>query len=896
MNNTHLLPYSCRVSKSSIGRCGRFAVASLAGLGLAFAFLVVMRPPAARAAGPWYVWAGAPSGANCLTPTTPCDTIQNALSLASPGDTIYVGKGTYTGSGANVIVLSKAATLSGGWNLAFNTQNETTIIDGQGARRGVLIAAGVQATLSTISIQNGFTDSGGLGGGIFADLNSSVSLVNVTVANSTAGSGGAIYATGDLRITDGVIENNQCTHPGCIGAGVGTMYHIWVSGTRFSNNTGAQTGGGLYVGELAVIEDAVFDGNASNGFGGGLFASRLVLTDTTFTNNSAGFQGGGLYVFAGATLLRPIAMNNQAINEGGGATFSGVTTVIGGEFRDNRSLGAGGGGIAGLEPLTLIDTAVLSNTALTAGGGIRAFDQITVTGGRVEHNQADWGGGLYMSGTSSRVQQATIMANTALVEGGGIAITDTVSGPSSLTINNTLLATNLATVSGNELAYNGGIGSVVSGYHNTFASTNGSTGAAISLARHAAADSLILFNSIFHDYEIGVETGAYTATAQLTGVLWSNVLTPTQAGNSPIAVSNAVTGPAAFVNAGSSDYHITISSAAFDGGVASPLATDIDGQVRPLYASPDLGADELDLATDLAISVTRGPAFAKPGDPITFTLAYTNVGARLAYAPIITNVVETASMTDLSYTSSGAAITATGALTYSWQTANLAPGAGGIITITAKVGNGVSTPTTINNTAQIASWVGDPNTANNSGSAGLQVDAPISGLAAQTNAPKPPNSAVTFTATVTTGTSVTYAWAFGDGTTGSGSPATHAYSALGNFTATLTATNPLGSSVITIPVTVVDVPISGLALNGPASAVIFQPTTYTASITQGSNVTYAWEIDGVAAGTGSSPALTFTTLGNRSVKVTASNSQGSQSTSVTVTVAPIRLYFASMMK
>src|SRR6185436_15146237 len=54
------------------------------------------------------------------------------------------------------------------------------------------------------------------------------------------------------------------------------------------------------------------------------------------------------------------------------------------------------------------------------------------------------------------------------------------------------------------------------------------------------------------------------------------------------------------------------------------------------------------------------------------------------------------------------------------------------------------------------------------------------------------------------GTIVTYAWTFGDGTTGSGSNPTHAYAAVGTYTASLTVTDNNGSwstadtSVVTV--------------------------------------------------------------------------------------------------
>jgi PKD repeat protein len=48
-------------------------------------------------------------------------------------------------------------------------------------------------------------------------------------------------------------------------------------------------------------------------------------------------------------------------------------------------------------------------------------------------------------------------------------------------------------------------------------------------------------------------------------------------------------------------------------------------------------------------------------------------------------------------------------------------------------------------------------------------------------------------ATVQSGTNVSYTWDFGDGETGSGQIVTHTYPHAGIFTASVTATNPVSS-------------------------------------------------------------------------------------------------------
>ena len=107
---------------------------------------------------------------------------------------------------------------------------------------------------------------------------------------------------------------------------------------------------------------------------------------------------------------------------------------------------------------------------------------------------------------------------------------------------------------------------------------------------------------------------------------------------------------------------------------------------------------------------------------------------------------------------------------------------------------------------------------------------PISGLAATNSSPTPVGDTNTFTATISAGTGVAYQWNFGDGQLGSGPGTAHTYAAAGNYTALVTATNPVNTVTATTLVTITNlapvadagveqtVPVSTLVtLNGSAS-------------------------------------------------------------------------------
>ena len=98
-----------------------------------------------------------------------------------------------------------------------------------------------------------------------------------------------------------------------------------------------------------------------------------------------------------------------------------------------------------------------------------------------------------------------------------------------------------------------------------------------------------------------------------------------------------------------------------------------------------------------------------PGTPITFTLHYSTNGP--AFDVTITDILP-AGLSDPGFTSSGAVITDSGQVPgYVWQVADLAPGEGGVITITA-----VAQAERFLNTASISSSSPDPNLDNNTAS------------------------------------------------------------------------------------------------------------------------------------------------------------------------------------
>ena len=125
------------------GRCAQRVLMALVSLVLSFAGTPAL-------AATWYVTPTGDDASDCQNPSTPCLTINGAIWLAADGDTILVGQGTYAAAyGAEVVYLYKNLTLSGGWDGGFVSQDGTSVIDGGGVRRGLVVSGQAAATGGT---------------------------------------------------------------------------------------------------------------------------------------------------------------------------------------------------------------------------------------------------------------------------------------------------------------------------------------------------------------------------------------------------------------------------------------------------------------------------------------------------------------------------------------------------------------------------------------------------------------------------------------------------------------------------------------------------------------------------------------------------------------------------
>jgi len=277
------------------------------------------------AAGPWYVKANGDDAADCLSVATACASINRVLEDAelTLSDTIRIAVGTYTGEqfDAEVVLLNKSVTLSGGWNSDFTVQAGISTIDGDNSQRGIRITGDVEVEIDRFLITK--AAYGGDGGGIGIE-SGIVTISNSTISGNSAFTGGGILnSSSDLTLVDSEISDNDATTNGGgimnQGGAILTMLR-----TSIRDNSAGQYGfgGGIYNFPQAFVyaTDSEISNNDASA-GGAIFnGGDALLTNTTISGNLARSNGGGIYNYEQNAIL---TLNNVTISNNVAESFYG---------------------------------------------------------------------------------------------------------------------------------------------------------------------------------------------------------------------------------------------------------------------------------------------------------------------------------------------------------------------------------------------------------------------------------------------------------------------------------------------------------------------------------------------------------------------------------------------
>jgi len=248
-------------------------------------------------------------------------TIQYAIDAAINGDEIIVAPGTYTSTADDVVDMR-------GKQLWLHSSGgaEVTIIDGEGARRGIYC----HNDETSKTIIEGFTITGGdaafgHGGGMYnfdsdptiidcifnsnyadegggmAQHRSNSTIINCTFVNNTANYGGGLYNTqySHSTLINCIFTDNSASN----GGGMHNDYlsnNPTLTNCLFKNNIAANSGGGLYnrvgdgISNNPTLLGCTFEGNSAVDYGGGMWCHATTITGCSFIQNIA-TNGGGIY-------------------------------------------------------------------------------------------------------------------------------------------------------------------------------------------------------------------------------------------------------------------------------------------------------------------------------------------------------------------------------------------------------------------------------------------------------------------------------------------------------------------------------------------------------------------------------------------------------------------------
>jgi CSLREA domain-containing protein len=400
----------------------------------------------------------------------------SAITVNSTDDTTVAGDGSCTlreaiqnanddaltnadcvvGSGADTITFSVSGTITLGSTLpniadaaglTMDGTGQTVTISGGNAVRVLMVDAIASLTLNNLTIANGNVaeDSGG---GIYnsGTLTITNSAFSGNSANGWGGSGGGICNTGTLTITNSAFTGNS-TGWGGSGGGIYNSGTLTITNSGFSGNSAhvwGGGGGGIYNSGTLTITNSDFSDNDAT-LGGGIYTSgTLTITNSTFSSNSVDDGGGGIYTSGTLTITNSTFSGNGANGGGGGiANDTGTVTITNSTFSGNTA--DCGGGIINTGTLTITNSALSGNRA-TSGGGIINFGTLTITNSTFSGNDANSGGGIVNNAGTLTITNSTFSGNTAswgAGNGGGI-------------VNNATLTITNSAFSGNSANWAGG--------------------------------------------------------------------------------------------------------------------------------------------------------------------------------------------------------------------------------------------------------------------------------------------------------------------------------------------------------------------------------------------------------------------------------------------------------
>ena len=386
------------------------------------------------------------------------DAVISNCTAAKQGGGIYAEKSsniTLDGTISDCATTSEGSGLKEGggiylWNNGTLTMGSDAVISGCSAGDG----GGIYA-ISNVAVNiNGGTIKGcsgvDFGGGIRSD-GSVITIDNGIIEDCSSRMGGAIYGRSNSGKKSTIVLKNGTSlrkNEALVGDGGGGVYlynsTLEVYDSSISDNS-AKNGGAVYIstyGGGIIMDNATIENNTATWDGGGIVVKQsnydISIKNSRITGNIAkgedynSFRGGGGIVFLNhggdktAEISNTVISDNTAPNGGGIYSSASQINITGGSVCGNKAANAGAGiHTVNSSTLNLNETEISGNGERNAclGGGINVSNSVlNILGGRIMHNTAANGGGIYTdAGATVSLDQTTILGNTATQSGGGIS-------------------------------------------------------------------------------------------------------------------------------------------------------------------------------------------------------------------------------------------------------------------------------------------------------------------------------------------------------------------------------------------------------------------------------------------------------------------------------------------
>jgi uncharacterized repeat protein (TIGR01451 family) len=544
-----------------------------------------------------------------------------------------------------------------------------------------------------------------------------LSIISGTTSNT---GGGAILNQGDLRVYNSYFQNNHST----TGSGGGAIYstnRLAVLNSTFYSNT-AEIGGGISVEGQGTVVNSTFSANNVVREGGGVYnRATLTFTNNTVAYNDA-FIGTGIYNRSGGVLAwnNNILANNggelemqcfgSGANSGGNNLVSSPFTTCGGTQSTTLYLSPLGeyGGDTPTHALQLGSSAIdVGNSSYCTSSPVNGLDQR----GEPRSDSCDVGAfearfTLVMTGGDS--QSTTI--NTLFANPLEVTISGTNNAP--VGTNGTITFTGPAEGAG--ISGNPGDSPDNNGVASVNVSANGVTGSYVVTATTTGADAPTLFaltNTgfvVLEDATFGVDEDA------TNGTVLGTIPTDNQTGN-PITYQVVSGNEDGVFALNSDDGVITVAdNSTLDYETTTDYLLSVSAGDGALTDTATIAISVNNLFADVSIDKNASASGAPAGNPLTYTLTFENEGREVSSGVVITDLMPAeVTVVDIEVAGdAGVVITPDGTDPYVWTVSDLAPGAGGVITITTEV-NGDATGDEIINHAEISTSDEEDDTDNN---------------------------------------------------------------------------------------------------------------------------------------------------------------------------------------